>query len=397
MGPYNAVLGLVITMANMSLCGRVAVQVLEGLARDWVTPELIWNAQTRAELLQGLDVEVRKLDYVRVKEGSHVAWDIRGFEVDYPSYRDQLLVDGFFVDLLVDALRGHRPYPHGKLVAEPSVSTVDGRPPQDASTHVDRRQGSSTPAADSLVRDPVRLLWHLFDRCVAEENGSWRMLCLRAMRLLIMRHPTEVAGLVPIRFILLEIVHVAEWHRAHTQTAQMMEDFEEEEKGEESGLEEDHVEAERGGGGLRLQPSLLSVDEEGMGLDLMTDAWLRELLLLLLSSLESCKDWRVGSDLVREAIRYNCLGILMDLFWYCQSLILAVGKPPAFPPACGFVESPSQRDVCDAASDVTVDCDDDYVAHSIFSIVLHIFLAMTRFTPATNQLLYQCQVGGMYT
>jgi len=320
--------------------------VLEGVSRDWVTPELIWNAQTRSELKHGLDIEVRKLDYVRKKEGTHAAWDIRAFEIDYPSYRNQLLVDGFFVDLLVDALRHRGPR---KLGGETSVGSGIKTSP-------------TSFVNDSPVREPVRLHWHLYDRCVAEENGVWRILCLRAMRLLIIRHPDDIIALVPIRFLLMEVVHVTEWHRAQSHTSVIMED-------DQMGV----------------------MEEECVQVDLMTDPWMRELLLLMLSSLEACKDWRIGASLVREAIRHECLPILMNLFWYCQSLLLASGRPPNGPTLSMVSESPSPRE--DAASELTVDCEEDeYVAHSIFSIILNIFVSMARFSPSTTQLLSQCQV-----
>jgi hypothetical protein len=375
--------------------------VVDAISQDWVTPELLWNGQTRAELLAGLEREVSKLEYVRSGKGQGlVPWDLRGFEVEYPCYRGQLLVHGYFVELLVDSLRQ-------KV-----------------------RDGPGTPAR---IKDPVRLLLHLMDRCVVEESGAWKAMCLRAMRLLIARHPNQLAGLVPIRFVLAEILHTLTWHRgvhgdghggipspSHYHFSQRGSSFGSPcrprpppeglglgpgEEGEGDGDEdagdgadaraegptegdgEFGREGEAGEGEGEGAPVVLGfVHEAEAGDFLLTHPWLRELLLIMLASLEKCWSWRAGVELVREAIRQDGFPILTDLLWYAQSLLINAG-----------VRQPSHVDSTffnDIQSEVTVECgdeDEDFIHHSVFALILRLLEVMTRYTPAAAHALQQCQ------
>ena len=103
-------------------------------------------------------------------EQTQVPWDPRGFEAEYPCFRGHLLVEGFFVELLVDGLRR---------------KAVD----------------TTKPASNQLghVKEAARLFFHLYDRAVVEAHMGWRVLCVRAMRLLSSRYSRQVSGLCPVR------------------------------------------------------------------------------------------------------------------------------------------------------------------------------------------------------
>lgn len=91
-------------------------------------------------------------------------------------------------------------------------------------------------------KEVARLFFHLLDRAVVEDDVGWRVLCLRAMRLLFERFPKEVgrdrqqqppthtlaqwpdvvvrrlsqvAGIAPVRFAVVEMAHTVEWYRSH--------------------------------------------------------------------------------------------------------------------------------------------------------------------------------------
>jgi hypothetical protein len=223
----------------------------------------VWSSETRHELARGLEVEVAKLDFLRQEQAStasdlqdggdhsyvekpplctqmQTAWDVSGFEVAYPSYAGQLLVDGYFIELLVDALRQQRargrepttaPYGAAAASAETPSASVNNSPgkrrraghqgegggaasadvlqrlEQDlmlASSGPKRPPPPLPPLAPSAggVREASRLFFHLQDRAVVEEDPHWRVLCLRAMRLLLARYPREIGTLCPVRFVL---------------------------------------------------------------------------------------------------------------------------------------------------------------------------------------------------
>lgn len=169
------------------------------------------------------------------------AWDVSGFEVAYPSYAGQLLVDGYFVELLVDAL-GRGPGPAGAPQAQAqhahaAATAVPAAEAPSASVNSPGRQqrwrstlapgeggvGEAAsadawmmasgpkrpppplpPLAPSAggVREASRLFFHLQDRAVVEEDPHWRVMCLRAMRLLLARYPPQIGTLCPVRFVL---------------------------------------------------------------------------------------------------------------------------------------------------------------------------------------------------
>lgn len=58
--------------------------------------------------------------------------------------------------------------------------------------------------------------------------------------------------------------------------------------------------------------------------DLLTHPLLRELLLLLLTTLETAQAWAPIADLVREMIRQDATLVLTDLYWYAQSLLVSM-------------------------------------------------------------------------
>lgn len=102
-----------------------------------------------------------------------VAWDHHGFEVDYPCYRGHLLVNGYFVELLVDALRqqGVRA-PQTQQPLQQHRAVVAGR----------RKSPPPLPPlypSEEGIKEAARLFFHLLDRVVVEANLTWRVLCLR--------------------------------------------------------------------------------------------------------------------------------------------------------------------------------------------------------------------------
>lgn len=166
------------------------------------------------------------------------AWDVSGFEVAYPSYAGQLLVDGYFIELLVDAL-GRGPGPVGAPQSQQHATPAAARAAETPSVSVNlpgrqqRRRSTLGPgeggvgeaaSADALmmtsgpkrpppplpplapsaggVREASRLFFHLQDRAVVEEDPHWRVMCLRAMRLLLARYPPQIGTLCPVRFVL---------------------------------------------------------------------------------------------------------------------------------------------------------------------------------------------------
>jgi hypothetical protein len=229
--------------------------VLEATGKDWLTPELIWNAQTRAELAAGLGVEVAKLDYVRAERGQ-AAWNPAGFEVAYTSYRGMLLVDGYFVELLADALRRRQ-------AANSPARSPEGRA---------RRGGGVGGEGVAFVKEAQRLFLHLYDRAVVERSTGRRVLCVRAMRLLIARYTRELQGLCPVRFVLAELAHMTH-------------------------LLAQHAHAHAGSTPHDHEDDIDPYD------DLLTHPWVRELLLLLLAALEQAGSWASSADMVREMLR----------------------------------------------------------------------------------------------
>ena len=127
--------------------------------------------------------------------------------------------------------------------------------------------------------------------------------------------------------------------------------------------------------------------EAGGVMDILTHPWMRELLLLLFTSLDSASSWVAAADLVREMVRQDGVLILTDLFWYGLSVLVGRGE------GAGLATGP-EGSLTDAHSEVTVECDeddDDAMQHSLFSVVLRLLEAMTRFTPAAAQALLHCQ------
>lgn len=232
----------------------------------------MWSAETRQELASGLGAEVAKLDFLREEKvcirtsvldvGSanaftllhstpcmqsdialhtvrirqmQTAWDVSGFEVAYPSYAGQLLVDGYYIELLVDALsRGPGPAgapqaqtQHARAVARAAPAAEAPSASVNSPGRQQRRRSAFAPEeaalADALmmaggpkrpppplpplspssggVREASRLFFHLQDRAVVEEDPHWRVMCLRAMRLLLARYPPQIGTLCPVRFV----------------------------------------------------------------------------------------------------------------------------------------------------------------------------------------------------
>lgn len=230
-----------------------------------------------------------------------------------------------------------------------------------------------------------------------------------------------------------------EWHRRHDGTPFPGASFytrqasrpsrpaaganeEEQEELEEDIAPEDAVEEQRRG-------AVALLGETGE-IDLMTQPLLRELLLLLVTTLEAPQvrklsfegggnqswsrihspslpprqqSWASLADLVREMIRQGGTSILMDLYWHGMSLLYQetgeedgaslrdpTRSSPSFSP---YQQGPHYHH--DDGSEVTVDCPEHEFMHfSMFAIVLRLFDAMARYTPAAVQaLLAQPQVG----
>lgn len=127
-------------------------------------------------------------------------------------------------------------------------------------------------------------------------------------------------------------------------------------------------------------------------MDILTDAWVRELVQLL-AEIDRCRHEKVSTELVKDLIGAGGLGVLMDFYWYAQSvLIIQYGnnEPPSEVGegggrSCGDNVSNSSP----AQSEVTVEVgEDDNMEHSIFTILLKILSGMLRRTPTTVQILY---------
>lgn len=71
--------------------------------RDHSLANLIWNHQTREELRMALDKEVRAFESDReLSSGNLIAWNYAEFEVSYPSLKEQLCIDGYYIRILLD-------------------------------------------------------------------------------------------------------------------------------------------------------------------------------------------------------------------------------------------------------------------------------------------------------
>ena len=64
---------------------------------------LIIIFQTRDELKIALEKEVRAFDSNReISRDNLIAWNHAEFEVHYPSLKDQLCIDGYYIKILLD-------------------------------------------------------------------------------------------------------------------------------------------------------------------------------------------------------------------------------------------------------------------------------------------------------
>nr|XP_024215378.1 dnaJ homolog subfamily C member 13 [Halyomorpha halys] len=71
--------------------------------KDHSLPNLIWNHKTREELKNALEKEVRAFESDReISRGNLIAWNHAEFEVHYPSLKDQLCIDGYYIKILLD-------------------------------------------------------------------------------------------------------------------------------------------------------------------------------------------------------------------------------------------------------------------------------------------------------
>uniref|UniRef100_A0A146KY70 DnaJ subfamily C member 13 n=1 Tax=Lygus hesperus TaxID=30085 RepID=A0A146KY70_LYGHE len=71
--------------------------------QDHFLPNLIWNHKTRDELKTALDKEIKSFDANReISSNSIIAWNYAEFEVNYPSLKDQLCIDGYYIKILLD-------------------------------------------------------------------------------------------------------------------------------------------------------------------------------------------------------------------------------------------------------------------------------------------------------
>jgi len=112
--------------------------------------------------------------------------------------------------------------------------------------------------------------------------------------------------------------------------------------------------------------------------------------------------WAPLADLVREMMRQGGTSVLMSLYWHAMSLLFRPVSVVQGSGSCCMHSSPSSPEQQqphhhhhhhDDGSEVTVDCPEgeegfhDFMHYSLFAIVLRLFEAMARYTPAAVQAL----------
>ncbi|RHY65537.1 hypothetical protein DYB30_002105 [Aphanomyces astaci] len=98
------------------------------------------------------------------RRGSVHLWDADQFTVGYSSFERELVVHGYFVEPLL-----------------PKLSDLND---------------------PFEVSDPVLLAWHVLDRVGVETDATWRLRCVRCVRLLLRRYAMTFNGQLPVQSLL---------------------------------------------------------------------------------------------------------------------------------------------------------------------------------------------------
>ncbi|KAL6067564.1 DnaJ subfamily C member 13 [Balamuthia mandrillaris] len=134
------------------------------------SPTMVWNDDTRRELVTKLKQEGHSFDQRRKKKGD-AEWDWQSYEIQYASLSNQLLIGKYYVRLLIPALRGDT----------------------------------------CSVEEPLAYLLDLYNHAVVEDDPRQKLLILQCMTTLFERYK-ETISVVPIMPYLVWLLKEDHYH-----------------------------------------------------------------------------------------------------------------------------------------------------------------------------------------